>query len=108
MDTIENKVTAGCRYLTAEAPEWVWKIDLSLLDLSSVFFCVLGQLDEKIDLNWPTEWGVYDPLLGFDLQLNDTGSCAKAKEYAVLTDEWVRQITELREAVPDQWGSTNG
>lgn len=100
--TIEQRVAAGAAWLDENRPDWLGRIFLESLDVSSCTLCVLGQVygdwteapdDAKYDEEYDEE--AYDYLSpararGFDHYGNEG--------YAELTAEW-RRLIESRRAV---------
>ena len=60
---VEGAAAKGATYLDDHEPGWLFKVDVAQLDLSSSFFCILGQAfgeyDEGLDVICPI--GVSQP-----------------------------------------------
>lgn len=104
MPTISERVARGTAWLDENRPGWIDEIDLDRLLMSSPCNCVLGQLyGNYFEVIWgdpvaprPPDgrshgFNAYD---AYDLG----GTASQLAEYDDLHAEWVRVITERREA----------
>lgn len=101
MSTITDRVAAGAAWLDAERPGWVERIDLDRLDLESPCRCILGQeFGDYFEAIWNEEINTPDTAAcGFTVaDLAVIGRAAGDREFAALTAEWRRVITERRAA----------
>lgn len=100
MSTIAERVEAGAKWLDANRPGWVDRINLNTLDLGYCTQCVLGQLDGDYchtierDFGDKTAEGVRN---GFALA-EQNGKPAPDEAFAELTAAWRDYITARRAA----------
>lgn len=96
MTSISERVAAGTAWLDENRPGWFNEIDLRRLDLHECCLCVIGQTfgcyasaanPFELDRNVAVEHGFNAPIKGDWWAENER-----------LQDEWVRVITERREA----------
>ena len=94
MSSTSPRIERGAALLDTAAPGWEGKIDLNTLDLSSGWYCVVGQvygdyIDGLAELNGEAEEQPWK--YGFESMA--------AESYDSLTDKWRRFITRrLRRA----------
>jgi hypothetical protein len=117
MTTVTERVAAGAGFLDEHDPEWWREIDLDELDLGSSYGCILGQrcpmevynrgelgdtrytamakhLSGIVSGRDADRWAAARGFQSGDADPDDEGDA----EYAALTAEWKRVITERRSA----------
>ena len=101
MTTIEERVEAGAKWLDANRPGWVDRINLKTLNLGDPCKCVLGQEYGHFNSR-PFTAAMDAPAgLGFeraDLPYVDRSFEAAQREYTGLTQAWRDYITARRAA----------
>lgn len=86
----ETQIARGVEYLDQkEGPDWVERINLDTLELSSSCNCVIGQLYESFHGQFSTEEEASE--LGFCIPYNKPGIW-----YIDLTRAWKEKIKQLR------------
>jgi hypothetical protein len=105
LQSVEERVAAGCAWLDQHQPGWVEEINLDELQMDDCAMCVLGQTfgdywESPLVAGRPDTWDeldAYDELarpLGFQF----TGNFGYSRdEYAELGNEW-RRVIEARRA----------
>lgn len=110
---IADRVAAGVELLDRSDPDWVYEVDLETLDIAEAAACVVGQQpggfsetlvrlglaerDAGLMLGYRVDFNALPPL-GFSAHIVGTTTREVDQEYAALTVEWRRVITERRAA----------
>lgn len=96
--TVQERVAKGMHTLDANVPGWHHKVRTQTLDISNSGRCALGQTYGSYSAGFLMLGlsGGHCVEQGFQAEFTPWGDMEA--EYAALTDEWKRQITERRES----------
>ncbi len=94
----EKEISAGIRFLDENVPGWYNEINLDELNLQDANYCIIGQLQEKIQ-----EKALWFVMGGFKFQ-SDLGFYIENQPdylslYETLTSEWKKQIKHLQHSL---------
>jgi hypothetical protein len=96
--TIADRVAAGVTMLDEVYPGWRDRIDVSALEMSDPYDCVMGQLtgsydawarDNEVPTDQAYHWGLYEPT-----RWDELPSANIYDQYDALTRAWRQYLTD--------------